>query len=160
MYILLSLHVLTTFCVLIQLTTILHANYSDLALICQVSQSPWRSMNLCIHLKPVADLRGHEGRTPLPLGQNFFIFMQFSGKIGQIIGWHPPIGTSAPPLGNPGSATESLHLQRNFRTNNCVEILNWAIFSNWNRAHKKAIFFIHFDVTCLWIWNELSTGDS
>ena len=69
MYILLYSHVLITFCVMIQLTTILHGNYSDLALICQMSQSPWRSMNLCIHLK--------------------------------------------------------LHLQRNFRTNNCVEILNW-----------------------------------
>ena len=26
-----------------------------------------------------------------PLAQNFFIFMQFSGKIGQIIGWRPPL---------------------------------------------------------------------
>ena len=47
---------------------------------------------------PVADLReGCEGRTPPPpLAQNFFIFMQFSGKIGQIIGWCPPFGVSAP----------------------------------------------------------------
>ena len=51
----------------------------------------------------VADLGG-EGRAP-PLAQNVFIFMQFSGKIGQIIGWRPPFGVSAPPLGNPGSAT-------------------------------------------------------
>ena len=34
MYILLSFHVLTTFCVMIQLTTILHGNYSDVSLIC------------------------------------------------------------------------------------------------------------------------------
>ena len=25
----------------------------------------------------------------IPLIQNFFIFMQFSGKIGPIVGWHP-----------------------------------------------------------------------
>ena len=54
MYILLSSHVLTTFCMVIQLTTILHGNYSDLALICQMSQSPWRSTDLCIHLKPLS----------------------------------------------------------------------------------------------------------
>ena len=42
-----------------------------------------------------------------PLAPNFFIFMQFSGKIGQIIGWRPlPLGLAPPPLGNPGSATE------------------------------------------------------
>ena len=32
--------------------------------------------------------------------------MQFSGKIGQIIGWRPPLGLAPPPLGNPGSATD------------------------------------------------------
>ena len=31
--------------------------------------------------------------------------MQFSGKIGQIIGLQPPLGLVPPPLGNPGSAT-------------------------------------------------------
>ena len=41
---------------------------------------------------------GREGRAP-PLAQNFFIFMQFSGKIGQIIGWRPPFGISAPSSG-------------------------------------------------------------
>ena len=25
-----------------------------------------------------------------PPGQNFFIFMQFVGKNGQIVGWRPP----------------------------------------------------------------------
>ena len=40
----------------------------------------------------VADLReGRQGRSPPPLGQNFFIFMQFSGKIRQIVGWRPPL---------------------------------------------------------------------
>ena len=48
---------------------------------------------------------GCEGRAPPPLAQNFFIFMQFLGKIGQIIGWAPPLGLAPPPLGNPGSAT-------------------------------------------------------
>ena len=40
-----------------------------------------------------------------PLAQKFFIFMQFSGKIGQIIGWCLPLEFAPPPLGNPGSAT-------------------------------------------------------
>ena len=47
----------------------------------------------------VADLRGARG-TRAPPVHNFFIFMQFSGKIGQIIGWHPPpFGVSAPSSG-------------------------------------------------------------
>ena len=39
-----------------------------------------------------------EGRAPPPRAQNVFIFMQFSGKIGQIIGWRPP-RELAPPSG-------------------------------------------------------------
>ena len=39
----------------------------------------------------VVDLRGARGTPAPPLTQNFFIFMQFSGKIGQIIGWYPPL---------------------------------------------------------------------
>ena len=34
---------------------------------------------------------GRKGRAPPPLDQNFFIIMQFSEKIGQIIGWRPPL---------------------------------------------------------------------
>ena len=45
-------------------------------------------------LLPVADRDG-------PLWQNFFIFMQFSGKISQIVCWRPP-------LANPGSAIDYL----------------------------------------------------
>ena len=38
-------------------------------------------------------------RAPPSLGQNFFIFMQFSEKIGQKIGWRPPgVGALAHPL--------------------------------------------------------------
>ena len=37
-----------------------------------------------------------EGRAPAPLVQNVFIFMQFLGKIGQIIGRGPPSGVGAP----------------------------------------------------------------
>ena len=48
--------------------------------------------------------RGREGRNPP--GQNFFIFVQFSGKIGQIVCWRSPPGLVRP-LGNPGSATVS-----------------------------------------------------
>ena len=51
---------------------------------------------------------GSGGGVPrAPPAQNFFIFMQFLGKIGQIIGWRapPPLGLAPPPLGYPGSAT-------------------------------------------------------
>ena len=34
---------------------------------------------------------GSKGGREAPLAQNFFIFMQFSGKVGQIIGWRPPL---------------------------------------------------------------------
>ena len=48
---------------------------------------------------------GHEGRAP-PWGSEFFQFMQFSGKFGKIVCWHPPPGELAPPpRGNPGSVT-------------------------------------------------------
>ena len=51
---------------------------------------------------PLADVGGaRDTRPPAP---NFFIFMQFSGKIGQIIGWCPLWGWRTP-LGIPGSGT-------------------------------------------------------
>ena len=57
----------------------------------------------------MADLRGGARPSRPPLAQNFFIFVQFSGKIGQIIGWRPPLlGLAPPPLGNPGSATANV----------------------------------------------------
>ena len=58
----------------------------------------------------LADLGGGaQGRAPPPLGQIFFIFMQFLGKIGQIVCWRPPpLGLAPPRLGNPGSATEQI----------------------------------------------------
>ena len=57
----------------------------------------------------MADLRGHEGRTP-PGTPNSFNFMQLMGKIGKILCWRPfPPGEMAPPpRGNPGSATGKL----------------------------------------------------
>ena len=39
-------------------------------------------------LPSVVDLKGAQELHPR-LGQNFFIFMQFSGKIGQIVCWRP-----------------------------------------------------------------------
>ena len=55
----------------------------------------------------MADLRGGARDARPPLGQNFFIFMQFLGKIRQIVGWRPsPLGLAHPPLVNPESATE------------------------------------------------------
>ena len=36
----------------------------------------------------------------------FFVFMQFSVQIGQVVGWHPPSPSGwRIPLGNPGYAT-------------------------------------------------------
>ena len=52
----------------------------------------------CLESTPVADV-GEQGKrviAPLPqLAQNFSIFMQFSGKIVQIVGWQPR-GVGAP----------------------------------------------------------------
>ena len=45
---------------------------------------------------PLADLGGHEGRTPPPGRPNSFDFMQFSGKFGVFT---PPPGGFTPPLG-------------------------------------------------------------
>ena len=42
---------------------------------------------------------GLRGMRAPPRAQSFFIFMQFSGKIGQIIGWRPPTGVGTPPSG-------------------------------------------------------------
>ena len=38
------------------------------------------------------------------MAQKFLNFMQFFGKFGKIICWHPPGGLAPPPTGNPGSA--------------------------------------------------------
>ena len=40
--------------------------------------------------------KGAQGSRPPPLGQFFFIFMHFSRKIGQIVGWRPPLGLADP----------------------------------------------------------------
>ena len=58
----------------------------------QMNLATLKDDNLIVYpnknIQPVADLSGVQGTwDPLfPLGQNFFSFMQFSGKIGQIIG--------------------------------------------------------------------------
>ena len=44
---------------------------------------------------------GLMGRSP---GQNFFVFMQFSGRIVQLVSWHPLRGWRSS-LENPGSTT-------------------------------------------------------
>ena len=56
-------------------------------------------------MSAVADLRGGAPGTRAPLDQTFFIFMQFSGRIRQLVGWRAPFRVGAPPLGNPGSTT-------------------------------------------------------
>ena len=40
-----------------------------------------------------------------PGGPNSFNFMQFLGKFGKIVCWHPPGELVPPPQGNPGYAT-------------------------------------------------------
>ena len=47
----------------------------------------------------VADLGGAP-----PTVQNVLNFMQFSGKFGKIVCWHPPGWLTPPPTRNPGSA--------------------------------------------------------
>ena len=45
---------------------------------------------------------------PLPRSNCFFIFVQFSGKFGKLVGWFPPHlewPLASPRLGNNGSAT-------------------------------------------------------
>ena len=41
---------------------------------------------------------GRRDARPPPLGQIFFIFMQFLGKIGQIVCWRPPLWGWRPPV--------------------------------------------------------------
>ena len=88
---------------------------------------------------------GRKGRAPPPLDQNFFIFMQFSRQIGQIIGWCPlhPLWvwrTSLweildPPLPLlPSSLQKSFQLKYeklliNFLVN-VTQLINSHIFSN------------------------------
>ena len=104
----------------------------------------------------VADLRGREGRVPSPLAQNFFIFMQFSGKIGQIIGWRPPsLGLAPPPLGNPGSATAICnavstcvkHVKFTLHFNMCFNVyLYVSDFSNIYAPIRRRGFMKDLDV--------------
>ena len=50
-----------------------------------------------VQSKAVADVRGAQGMCPKFWTKNFFIFMQFSGKIGEIISWWPPSVVGKPP---------------------------------------------------------------
>ena len=52
-------------------------------------------------MRAVADLRRHEGRTPLRGSKFHAVF----GKMWQNHILAPPWGVGAPPRGNPGSAT-------------------------------------------------------
>ena len=45
---------------------------------------------------------------PPPGGPNSFNFMQFLGKFGKIVCWHPPGELAPPPRGNPRSATDKV----------------------------------------------------
>ena len=50
-----------------------------------------------------SNVRGFLGTRPLcPIS---FIFLQFSAKFCEIIGWRTSLGSWRPPLGNPGSVT-------------------------------------------------------
>ena len=56
------------------------------------SRSHYQRANLNVSLFILINgwSKGRKGRAPPPLGQNFFILMQFPGKIGQIVGRRPP----------------------------------------------------------------------
>ena len=82
---------------------------------------------MTFHKVPVVDLEDVRDVQP-PLGQNFFISKQFSGKNGQIVGWRPPPWRLASPLGNPGSATEFM----------CT--IGKYNISSKGRAHKIKLF--------------------
>ena len=58
------------------------------------------NLDLCT----VVDLRGGVRDVRPPSGPKFLHFHAVF-RIGQIIGWLPPLGLVPPPLGNPGSAT-------------------------------------------------------
>ena len=66
-------------------------SYTDIRVFKWCHQScQWVSLKQKIWCEsPVADLRGGGRDASLPLGQNFFIFMHFSRKIGQIVCWRP-----------------------------------------------------------------------
>ena len=51
-----------------------------------MSMMPFLKRHLGAPTSTVADLMGGASDARPPLAQNFFIFMQFSGKIDQIIG--------------------------------------------------------------------------
>ena len=57
---------------------------------------------------------GRKGRAP-PSGPKFLHFHAVFGKNGQIVCWRSPSGVGAPPLGNPGSATEMCKIYTAFQ---------------------------------------------
>ena len=73
--------------------------FSVLHLCWMCRSAQWMMMVPC----PVVDPWGRQGQ--VPPSPKLFIFIQFTGKLTKIIGCHPTFGISAPPLGNPGSAT-------------------------------------------------------
>ena len=67
------------------------------------------------------------GSAPSSRGPFFFVFMQFSRKFGQVLGWHPLWNWV--PLRNPGSATENYQVKTVF----FVELhKNFCIVKVWN----------------------------
>ena len=69
-----------------------------------------RNRLTCFERQRIGGPRGRQGRVP-PLSPNFFVFMQFSGKIDQNNRLAPPTSGLAPhPLGNPESATAEFNV--------------------------------------------------
>ena len=96
--------------------------------------------------------KGGARGTRAPPTQNLLIFMQFSGKIGQIIRLvAPPLRLAPPPLGNPGSATEYEVVADKFSR---TKVCGWERFhfnqnelKNWL---KRIGFGLTFSVTIIW----------
>ena len=62
------------------------------------NKESWKSFTQC-RARPVADLRGREGRAPPPPGFKFFQFHAVFGKFGKFVCWRPPWGVGTPSLG-------------------------------------------------------------
>ena len=117
----------------------------------------------------LADLGVRKGRAPR--GQNAFIFMQFLGKIDQIIGLYPPPGLPLP-LGNPRSTTARVWQPIFLRTfpKNCTRSrkfgstvfhYKWSLQLLKGRANDLSIKLWHFWTSLreLESWNSLLVED-
>ena len=97
-------------------------------------------------------------RTPPPLpGQDFFIFTQFLGKIGQIVGWHPPPEVDALPTGKSWIRHCNQLILRTIRNELHVRRLSLhrVNFEAKNEDHKKKPNSECWIMFCKQFWQPL-----